>query len=377
MLTTTAASPEILLTSQHLKSWAVKVFPEFKGDHRDFDRAALGLLCMWTLWKEKSLASLGGGENASWRDALVKTLSVPGGFEALTYAILFNNLGKLEATGRAIKKAGRNVPADHDESLALALRVAPKEVAPGFSKLQGSWGNMWITGLDSGFNAGMAMRMELPRAGWKKWLSLAEDQRAFHALHSYFDLLGSSGAEDPMKPTAAQSSRAMGEIFAQVCFGPSPEQFEKEIMLRFGWESSGRPALAVSRMCGANAVNAPGRIKASLDALGAEHRDAFDWALGEKACVAWPHASAVLSAGGQHGLGALIGEEGARALSAIGQAFAQLRVLIPDGAEKAIGRAVGIANLREMSILRKDNDEKWSQKGRWVDSVGGWTWAPV
>lgn len=377
MLTTAATSPEAPLVGRHPKSWAVRAFPDFKGDHREFDRAALGLLCMWTLWKEKSLASLGGGESPIWRDALVKTLSVPGGFEALAYAILFNDLGKLDATVKAIKKAGRDAPADHDEALSLALRVAPKQVAPGFSKLQGSWGDIWLTGLDSGFNVGMAARMELPRAGWGKWLTLSEDQRAFHALHSYFDMLGSGGAEDPTKLAPAMGSRATSAICALACFGESAESFESEVMLRFGWECDWRPALAMARLCGASAVNGPERVKAILDEMSFEHRDAIDWGLGEKACVAWQYAPAVLSASGQQGLGALIGQEGARGLVALAEAFAQLRATIPEGTEKAMGRGVGVANLREMAAMRKGGDENWSKPGIWVGAVGGWTWAPA
>lgn len=378
MLSPTSVSLDKSLPFHHPKSWAGKVFADFQGDPREFDRAALGLLCLWTLWREKSLGSLGAGDVPAWREALVKTLSMPGGFESLVYAILFNNLGKIDSTAVALSGAGDEPAPDHDRVLALSLRCAAKEVAPGFARLPKPWAERWLAGLDSGFNLEMAVRMELPREAWVKLLALDKNQRDFHALRSYFDLLGRGGALDPSAPAPAVASRLASETFALACFGEGPEQFESELMVRRGWACSWRPAMALACMAGSSAVGAPARVKVLLDPIGSSAVEAFDWALGPQARVVWQYATAMLLAGGTQGLAALSGDEGAQALSVLSISMAKLRVTIGEkGAVPSKPGEVVTANLREMAALRRAADPRWAQPGTWRLMSGGWSWRPA
>lgn len=364
-------------TERHPNSWAEKMFPGSVVDHREFDRAALGLLCMWTLWKEKSLGSLGVAQCPYWRDTLVKTMAMPGGFEAVAYATLFKDLGKLDSSVEALKSLGLPAVAGHDEVLALALKACPEKVAPGSLRLQGDWAKVWARGLSARFNVGMAASMELPRAGWSTWRALAPEMRSFHALHSYFSFLGDGGAVDPVKPVARTASHQMSELFAMACMGGPAVDFEEELSRRRGWESPGRPALALACMARAHAVGATTRAQSMIETLCQEDRVALEWALGASARVAWQHAPALIAAGSGSGLGALSSAEGLEVLEVLASRARELMASVDMEEWLAEGRDVGVADMGEMARLRKTGDVKWKSIGRWIKMTGGWTWAPA
>lgn len=368
MLGPALSSPESALSEQSEGSWARGAFPGMDGDWREFDRAALSLRCLWELSESGSLDRLGARADPAWARLLSGVEGQSGGLDALAYATLFNDLGKLGSTTAALAAAGRPEPADHDEAMLQAALWTPEKVCPGLSGLGAPWAELWREGMAAGFNAGMAMQMEAPRAGWARWLALGSGARAFHALHSYLDVLGAQGAMDPRAPGAIMGSRGFSSRFHAACFAGSAQGFEKGAAAELGMEGVGRPVLAAA-MCARSDGPRSARVCAeALAGSSAQTREGLDWLWGEQSRMALQYAPALLAVD--------VSEPGlARGLEALGRAAQSLRRLANAGHAGLHGDEVGVGNIAAMASARARGDAGWNAPGRWQTREGGWLWS--
>lgn len=193
------ASPESGPAKKNATSYAIDLLPDFDiVDSREFDRATLGLkaffeiitgtdLDKWTI--NKKIIK----EITNW---VVPQIKNNDDLEAWSYAILFNDLGKLHTSNEHHEKMYNNHAADHDANMVDILKADP-EFYPGFLTLPQRYQESLILGLGSGFNLGKAVQLESPNNAWYPFLKLNEFDQNFHLGHCLFDFIGVSGAGNP------------------------------------------------------------------------------------------------------------------------------------------------------------------------------------
>jgi hypothetical protein len=193
------ASPESGPAKSNATSYSVDLIPGFKSeDTREFDRATLGLkaffeiltqtnLEKWTIKKETV-------ENITeWITPQIKTQA---DLDAWSYAILFNDLGKLHISNDHHEKIYGSHCADHDINMVDILKKDPG-FYPGFEKLDKKYQESLVLGLGSGFNLGKAVQLECPASAWNPFLKISDFDQKFHLGHCLFDFIGVSGAGNP------------------------------------------------------------------------------------------------------------------------------------------------------------------------------------
>lgn len=193
------ASPESGPAKHNATSYSVGLIPDFKSeDTREFDRATLGLkaffeiltqtnLDKWTIKKDTV------DEITNWITPQIKTQA---DLDAWSYAILFNDLGKLHISDDHHEKIYGNKCADHDINMVDILKGDPK-FYPNFLKLDNKYQQSLILGLSSGLNLGKAVQLECPSSAWNPFLKLNDFDQKFHLGHCLFDFIGVSGAGNP------------------------------------------------------------------------------------------------------------------------------------------------------------------------------------
>lgn len=191
-------SPESATAARHADALAYQIFPaEDIVDHREFERAALGLRHFWDVLtgNRANMPHISDDRFAHlqrWLDVVIVTEE-----ELLTaiWAILFNDLGKLkwaQAQYTALKGAPH---ADHDVVLGTLLREAP-ELFPGLNAHQR---DVLVPGFVSGFNLGQAVQLECPEASWQGFVAMDDVSRKAFLVHAVFDFFGLTGAVDPAR----------------------------------------------------------------------------------------------------------------------------------------------------------------------------------
>jgi hypothetical protein len=193
------ASPESGPAKHNTTSYSVNLIPDFKSeDTREFDRATLGLkaffeiltqtnLKKWTIKKDTV------DEITNWITPLIKTQD---DLDAWSYAILFNDLGKLHISNEHHEKIYGSKCADHDINMVDILKRDPS-FYPNFEKIDSKYQESLILGLSSGFNLGKAVQLECPSSAWNEFLKISEFDQNFHLGHCLFDFIGVSGAGNP------------------------------------------------------------------------------------------------------------------------------------------------------------------------------------
>lgn len=193
------ASPESGPAKHNTNSYSVDLIPEFKSeDTREFDRATLGLkaffeiitqtnLEKWTI-KNEIIENI-----TNWITPQIKSEK---DLDAWSYAILFNDLGKLHISNEEHNKIYGTPCADHDINMVDILKANP-EFYPNFLNLDSKYQQSLILGLGSGFNLGKAVQLECPNSAWNPFLKLNEFDQKFHLGHCLFDFIGVSGAGNP------------------------------------------------------------------------------------------------------------------------------------------------------------------------------------
>jgi hypothetical protein len=368
MLGQASASPESATAKQSDASWAKVIYPGMEGDWREFDRAALSLRCLWEMRETGSLQGLGADSAPKWSEMLLKITKDPSAWDALCYATFFNDLGKLDSTANALAEAGLCVPADHDEALLQAIKGGLAKVCPGLARIDVHGRDLWIQGLESAFNPGMAVQMEIPRQGWSSWLSLSAEAKVFHALHCYFDALGATGASEPSRPSKTLGSLDFSHRFLAACFSPDPAHFESIMGGQLGLSQARRPELAVAMAARCASPEQASSCLLALGSLPAKEREALDRLWDEKSRVAFQYAPALLSSDTSlHGL--------IDGMSALARAVISFEAVAKELFQGEYGHEVAVANLGAMARLRRLGDARWRDAGRWMRMDKGWIWA--
>lgn len=168
------------------------------ADSREFDRAALGLKAFFeiitqTHLEEWKVAPKIINQITNW---VVPQIKNQEDLDSWSYAILFNDLGKLHASNTRHEQLYGQYCADHDINMVHILQKDPA-FYPGFSHLPKQYQDSLINGLSSGFNLGKAVQLECPNSAWNPFLKLSHFDQNFHLGHSLFDFMGVSGANNP------------------------------------------------------------------------------------------------------------------------------------------------------------------------------------
>lgn len=193
------ASPESGPAKHNTNSYSVGLIPEFKSeDTREFDRATLGLKAFFEILTQTNLDKWTINKDiiqniTDWITPQIKTQD---DLDAWSYAILFNDLGKLHISNEEHKKLYGDTCADHDINMVDILRKNP-DFYPNFSKIDSKYQESLILGLSSGFNLGKAVQLECPNSAWNEFLKLKDFDQKFHLGHCLFDFMGVSGASNP------------------------------------------------------------------------------------------------------------------------------------------------------------------------------------
>ena len=224
-------SPESAGIRRHPDSWAYKIFPsEEIEDHREFDRAALGLFYLHAALNENRKAFLISNENynriVSW---VKKSIKFDEDVFAWSWALLYNDLGKLKEVNQAYEKLYGYIGADHDQVLAALFKSEQYFTLFPTMKLMGEkYRKSLIEGLDTGFNLGKAAMLECPDVIWDSIKNLDEFSANFHFGHSFFDFLGVNGAINPTEALPYIMNDNNVEAFLGVIENPKPEAYKKK-----------------------------------------------------------------------------------------------------------------------------------------------------
>ncbi len=193
------ASPESGPAKQNTNSYSLDLIPNFKSeDTREFDRATLGLKAFFEIITQTNLDKWTINKDiindiTTWINPQIKSQD---DLDAWSYAILFNDLGKLHISNDHHQKLYGTKCADHDINMVDILK-ADHEFYPNFSKLDKKYQYGLILGLSSGFNLGKAVQLECPNSAWNSFLQLNDFNQKFHLGHCFFDFIGVSGAGNP------------------------------------------------------------------------------------------------------------------------------------------------------------------------------------
>lgn len=193
------ASPESGPAKHNTTSYSVDLIPDFKSeDTREFDRATLGLKAFFEILTQTNLDKWTIDKNiithiTDWINPQIKNDQ---DLYAWSYAILFNDLGKLHISNEEhIKLYGQSC-ADHDINMVDILKANPA-FYPNFLNLESKYQQSLILGLSSGFNLGKSVQLECPNAAWNNFSKLNDFDQKFHLGHCLFDFIGVSGAGNP------------------------------------------------------------------------------------------------------------------------------------------------------------------------------------
>lgn len=193
------ASPESGPAKHNTTSYSVDLIPDFKSeDTREFDRATLGLKAFFEIMTQTNLEKWTIDKKivehiSDWITPQIKN---DNDLYAWSYAILFNDLGKLHISNEEHKKLYGQTCADHDINMVDILKANPA-FYPNFLSLEPKYQQGLILGLSSGFNLGKAVQLECPNGAWNDFLKLSDVNQKFHLGHCLFDFIGVSGAGNP------------------------------------------------------------------------------------------------------------------------------------------------------------------------------------
>ena len=192
-------SPESAAAGRHPDSWAYRLFaPEKITDHREFDRAALGLKYLHAaLTGDRAQFPISDRNYDRIRAWLDRSITSSEDLNAWCWALLFNDLGKLRVVSERYAGIHGGASADHDQVMVGVLRDDPGFI-PGVDALPNDYREALIEGLATGFNLGKAAQLECPDVAWADIGKLPPFVANFHFGHSFFDFLGVTGAIDPV-----------------------------------------------------------------------------------------------------------------------------------------------------------------------------------
>lgn len=193
------ASPESGPAKHNTNSYSVGLIPDSKSeDTREFDRATLGLKAFFEILTQTNLEKWTINQDIiqNITDWITPQIQTQNDLDAWSYAILFNDLGKLHISNNEHKKLYGDTCADHDINMVDILKANPG-FYPNFLKLDSKYQQSLILGLGSGFNLGKAVQLECPNSAWNPFLKLNDFDQKFHLGHCLFDFMGVSGAANP------------------------------------------------------------------------------------------------------------------------------------------------------------------------------------
>lgn len=199
MLGSADASPESGPAKSNGNSYSVDLITDFTSeDTREFDRATLGLKAFFEIITQTNLEKWTINKDiiehiTSWITPQVKTEN---DLDSWSYAILFNDLGKLHISNKEHERLYGSHCADHDINMVEILKANP-DFYPNFLNLDKKYQHSLIVGLGSGFNLGKAVQLECPNSAWNPFLKLTDFDQKFHLGHCLFDFIGVSGAGNP------------------------------------------------------------------------------------------------------------------------------------------------------------------------------------
>lgn len=193
------ASPESGPAKHNTTSYSVDLLPDFKSeDTREFDRATLGLKAFFEILTQTNLEKWTIDKKIVEHitDWITPQIKNDNDLYAWSYAILFNDLGKLHISNEEHIRLYGQTCADHDINMVDILKSNPS-FYPNFLNLENKYQKSLILGLSSGFNLGKAVQLECPNAAWNTFLKLNDFDQKFHLGHCLFDFIGVSGAGNP------------------------------------------------------------------------------------------------------------------------------------------------------------------------------------
>jgi hypothetical protein len=350
MLGEADVSPESAAAGRHPGSWAYRLFHAAEvTDHREFDRAALGLKYLHAAFNgDRAAFPVSDASYGRVRDWVARSLAREEDVLAWTWALLFNDLGKLKVSSRRHAEIFPGGSADHDRVM-VGLLCSDPGFYPSFADLSPEYRDALIFGLDTGFNLGKAAQLECPPAAWDAVAALSPFAANFHFGHSFFDFLGVTGAVDPdaAKPFILNDDNV--EAYLGVIDSRDPAAYAaRRLALAAVEAADATEAAALARVVGMSRVfDAEGgrRTKATWDALPPQVRAILTGELsltGRDSLAIEPHYGPALLANAAKADPAA-GQ--AKALTAMAEALFHARLRYR-GTDR---RGVAIANLADLA----------------------------
>ena len=192
-------------TNQNLQgpnTLAARVFENRQiDDATEFDRAAVGLLCLkyvltndydhFTACQNPHIKlSKDSFENLSLFTKQV--IQTPEDLEVAVYMIMCNDLGKSHVVTNTYYNLEQNKDADHDEIFSVVLKKKPN-LFKGFQSLSYKQQTMIQEGLNTAFNLGQFAQGENTPADLPKIQNISKKARDLYILHAFYDVAGAAG----------------------------------------------------------------------------------------------------------------------------------------------------------------------------------------
>lgn len=186
-------------------SHSLEIFGKF---NREFDRAWSGYLCMRNAYfgterDYQDFTSPQGSATKLTYNSFMQmhryTRSIirsPEDLAVASWSVLFNDLGKYGSIQQLYRKHDKNVKENHDEILAVVLRMIPGHFI-GFSSFPEMRRNELISGFGSACEIAQLVQMERPQSSLKGLETLSKNARDMYVLHSVFDVAGALGDKQP------------------------------------------------------------------------------------------------------------------------------------------------------------------------------------
>ena len=171
------------------------------ADTIEFDRAAVGLLCLkyvlandyeaFTACQNPQI-KLSHQSFEALQNFTKQVIQTPEDLEIAIYSIMCNDLGKTYTLINAYQKLKNHTDADHDTIYATLLNEKP-ELFSGFQNLTQTQQTIILEGLNTTFNLGQFAQGENTPADLPKIQSISKKVRDLYILHAFYDVAGAAG----------------------------------------------------------------------------------------------------------------------------------------------------------------------------------------
>lgn len=272
------ASPESGPAKHNTNSYSVELIPDFKSeDTREFDRATLGLKAFFEILTQTNLEKWTIDKKIVEHitDWITPQIKNDNDLYAWSYAILFNDLGKLHISNEEHKKLYGQTCADHDINMVDILKANPA-FYPNFLNIDSKYQKSLILGLSSGFNLGKAVQLECPNAAWNNFLKLSDFDQKFHLGHCLFDFIGVSGAGNPREYAGFVMNTDTMSAFITTIELRDNYQYGMSRLKQVGLDEKLDNAFAISRLLGMSRifnVEKKDKLTQALDCLDLETKN--------------------------------------------------------------------------------------------------------